>query len=182
MTRPMLLCLSLVLTSLFMIPDASALAERHHPPKAAAPAEAGGPQVLGQFEDWTAATHEEAGQTVCYAFTYPKNSAPAIAGRQKPVLTVTERPSGRDAVAISAGFQYATGAEVTVQVEQAALSFYTSGRSAFAREGAAAVAAFQKARQIFARSPNPRGGQVVDTFSMRGFTQAYQAINKACPR
>jgi hypothetical protein len=175
------LSLAFMLMAITLIPATSALAQRHLAPKAADPAAGGGPKALGKYDDWTAATHDEGGQTVCYAFTYATNSAPAIAGRQKPVLTVTERPSGRDAVAISAGFPYATGAEVTVQVERSALSFYTSGRSAFAREGASAVAAFQKARQIVARSPNPRGGQVVDTFNMHGFTQAYQAINKACP-
>lgn len=142
----------------------------------------GGAKLLGRFDDWAAATHEEAGQTVCYAFTRAAHSTPALSGRDKPVLTVTQRPAGRDAVAISAGFAYAPGAEVTLQVEQSALSFYTSGRSAFAREGGAAVAAFGRGRQAIARSPGPRGGQVIDTFPLRGFSQAYQAINKACPR
>ncbi|MBV9654263.1 MAG: hypothetical protein JOZ42_06835 [Acetobacteraceae bacterium] len=166
-----------------LLPLGPAAAQRQPARKPAPAAEPGGPKALGRFESWTAATHEESGQTVCYAFTYATNSTPAIAGRPKAVLTVTERPTGRDAVAISAGFQYPTGAEVTAQLEQSALNFYTSGNSAFARESAVAVAALQKARQIVARSPNPRGGgQIVDTFSLRGFNQAYQAINKACPR
>src|SRR5271166_694520 len=117
-------------------PCAPGWAQTHHAAPHQAPS--GGPKALGHFEDWTAATHEEAGQTVCYAFTYAANSAPAIPGRPKAVLTVTERPSGRDAVAISAGFTFAPGSEVTVQVEQSALNFYTSGRSAFARDGVAA--------------------------------------------
>ena len=146
------------------------------------PAAAEKPKSIGRFEDWTAAVHDESGQTVCYAFTYATNSNPALPGRPKAVLTVTERPNGRDSVAISAGFSYGQGAEVSVQVEQAALGFYTSGRSAFARDGAAAVSAFTRGRQAVARSPGPRGTQIVDSFSLRGFSQAYQAINKACPR
>ena len=98
------------------------------------------------------------------------------------VLTVTQRPGSRDAVAISAGFPYAPGAEVSTQVEQAALSFYTSGTSAFAREGSTAVAAFRRGRQVVARSPAPHGRYVIDSFSLRGFDQAYDAINRACPR
>ena len=47
------------------------------------------------------------------------------------VLTVTERPSGRDAVAIEAGFAYAPNATVTVQVDQTGLEFYTSGQQRF---------------------------------------------------
>lgn len=173
--------LPVLLGAVLLLPAPPASAQRPQQAQKA-PALGGGPKALGKFDDWTAATHDESGQTVCYAFTYASNSTPAIQGRSKPVLTVTQRPSGRDAVAISAGFAYATGAEVTVQVEQAALNFYTSGRSAFARDGAAAVSAFQRGRQVVARSPGPRGGQVIDTFSTRGFFQAYQAINKACPR
>lgn len=118
---------------------------------------------LGDFEDWTAATHQESGQTVCYAFTYAKHSTPMIQGRDRVILTVTERPTGRDAVAISAGINYPQGAAVTVQVETTGLDFYTSQRNAFARDGKAAVAAFVKGSQALARSPGPRDGQVVNT-------------------
>jgi invasion protein IalB len=141
-----------------------------------------GPKVLGKFDDWTAATHLEGGQTVCYAFARAATSSPALPGRGEVVLTVAERPGGRDAVALLAGFPYAANAEVTVQVDQAALSFYTAQRSAFARESAATVAAFKGGRQAVVRSPGPRGTPVVDSFSLRGFAQAYQAIVKACPR
>lgn len=88
-----------------------------HPPAVAAP------QKLGTFEDWTAATHQELGTKVCYAFTYAAHSVPVLPGRGEVVLTVTERPTGRDEVALSAGFAYAAGATVTVQVDQAGLDF-----------------------------------------------------------
>jgi len=153
--------------------------------KPAAPANpepaANAARKLGDFDDWTAATHPESGQTVCYAFSYAKHSTPVIQGRDRVILTVTERPSGRDAVAISAGINYPQGASVTVQVETAGLDFYTAQRNAFARDGKAAVAAFAKGREAVARSPGVRDGQVVDTFSLNGFTAAYAAINKACP-
>jgi hypothetical protein len=140
------------------------------------------PRELGKFDDWIAATHGESGQTVCYAFVRAKNSAPAVAGRGDVVLTVTERPAGRDTVAITAGFTYRKDATVTMQVDTTGLDFYTAQTSAFARDGKAAVAAFEKGAQALARSPGPRDGQtVVDTFSLRGFTAAYAAINKACP-
>jgi hypothetical protein len=145
-----------------------------HPAAAAA-----GPKSIGKFEDWTAATHSESGQTVCYAFTRAQSSAPALPGRGAVVLTVTERSSGRDAVAIEAGFSYAANAAVTVQVDQTGLEFYTSSRNAFARDGKAAVTAFGKGSRAIARSPGPK--EVTDTFSLKGFGAAYAAIVKACP-
>ena len=146
---------------------------------------AAGPKSIGKFEDWQAATHLEAGQAVCYAFTRAQASIPAVPGRSDVVLTVTQRPSGRDAVALSAGFAYAAGADVAMTVEKTELSFYSSARSAFARDGHAVTAAFMApstgARQAVAKSPGPRNVVVSDTFSLRGFAPAYAAINKACP-
>ncbi len=152
------------------------------PAKPAAPPAAAAPKELGKFDDWVAATHTESGQTVCYAFVRAQHSTPALPSRGDVILTVTERSTGRDAVAINGGFDYPKGAAVTVQVDTGGLDFYTAKSDAFARDGRAAVAAFQKGDQALARSPGPRDGQtVVDTFSLHGFTAAYAAINKACP-
>jgi hypothetical protein len=173
--RPIVSVLSLILA----VPTIAQAQHKPAPPvkQAAAP-----PKELGKFDDWIAATHQESGQTVCYAFVRAKNSVPTVPGRGDVVLTVTERPTSRDTVAISAGFSYPKDAAVTMQVATSGLDFYTAQSSAFARDGKAAVAAFLKGEQALARSPGPRDAQtVVDTFSLRGFTAAYAAINKACP-
>ncbi len=151
-------------------------------PKPQAPAaKPAGPKQIGKFGDWTAATHQDGGATICYAFVRAQSSTPALQGRGEVVLTVSQRPANRDTVAISAGFAYAANAAVTVQVDQAGLDFYTAQRNAFARDGKAAVAAFQKGSRAIARSPGPRDAQVTDTFSLTGFTDAYKAIVKECP-
>ncbi len=144
-------------------------------------AKAAGPKAIGKFDDWTGATHQEGGTTVCYAFTPAQSSSPAVPGRGQVILTVTQRPTGRDTVAIEAGFAYAANATVTVQVDQAGFEFYTDKRNAFARDGKAAVAAFGKGSRVIARSPGPKEATVTDTFSLKGFGQAYAAIVKACP-
>ena len=152
------------------------------PPARPAHPRANAPKSIGTYGDWQAATHVEAGQTVCYAFTRAQSSTPALPGRGDVVLTVTERQSGRDAVAISAGFNYAANVAVKVEVDQAPLDdFYTAQRSAFARDGKAAVAAFRKGNTAVAHSPGPRGAQATDTFSLKGFDAAYSMINKTCP-
>lgn len=150
------------------------------PPQKPAPAHVG-PKAIGHFDDWTAAIHQESGQPVCYAFTRASSSNPTLRGRGDVVLTVTERPGGRDAVAISAGFAYGQNAAVQVAADPVTMEFYTAQRSAFARDGHAAVAAFQKGSKVVARSPGPKNSVVTDTFSLRGFSAAYAAIEKACP-
>jgi invasion protein IalB len=158
-----------------------AAAQTHKPATPAKPAAPAGPKQIGQFEDWTAATNQEAGSTACYAFTRVQSSVPKVASRGQVILTVTERASGRDTVAISAGFTFAPNAAVTVQVDQTGLEFYTYQTNAFARDGKAAVAAFDKGSRAIARLPGPKDTQVTDTFSLKGFTAAYGAIVKACP-
>ena len=150
-------------------------------PAPAKPASHPGPKQIDKFGDWTAATHQEGANTVCYAFVRAQSSSPAVAGRGQVILTVTQRATGRDAVAIEAGFTFAPNANATVQVDQTGLDFYTAQRNAFARDGKAAVAAFQKGSRAIARLPGPKDATVTDTFSLNGFSAAYAAIVKACP-
>ena len=169
-----------LLTVALLLALPAAAAETKKTPAPAHPAAAAaGPKQIGKFDDWIAATHAESGQTVCYAFTRAQSSAPVLPGRGAVVLTVTERSSGRDAVAIEAGLSYAANANVTVQVDQTGLEFYTAGRNAFARDGKVAVTAFGKGSRAISRSPGPK--EVTDTFSLKGFGAAYAAIVKACP-
>lgn len=148
---------------------------------AAGPAVTAGPTPLGTFTDWTAATYSQGGHTICYAFTRPTSSQPAVAGRGEVLLSVTERPGARDEAALSAGFPYAKNASVTVSVGSHELAFYTAGDAAFARDGAAAVREFKLGITAIAHSPGPGGKTVNDSFSLRGFSDAYAAIVKACP-
>lgn len=183
MFRTSLLTLAAAIAAL---PFCAFAARPTHPaaakPTHAAHSAAAAPRAIGKFDDWTAATHQEGGQTVCYAFTRAVSSAPSVPGRGDVVLTVTQRPGGtRDAVAISAGFTFAANAQVQVQVEQTGLEFYTAQRSAFAPDGHAAVAALERGNKAIAKAPAPRNTVVTDTFSLRGFSPAYAAINKACP-
>jgi tetratricopeptide (TPR) repeat protein len=140
-----------------------------------------GPKSLGRFSDWTAATHTENGRQVCYIFTRAVRSSPSLAGRGEVVLTVTERPTGRDQVAISHGLAFPAGASVSLTTDRGAVGFYTAASNAFARDGHAAVGVFSSGREAVSQSPGPNGVAVTDTFSLNGFSAAYAAMARACP-
>lgn len=140
-----------------------------------------GPQRLGAFQSWTAATYQEGGQKVCYAFARASKSEGG-GNRQNVMLIVTHRHNGRDQVALRAGYTYPRNAEVNIAVGPRELDFYTSASDAFAREGAQAVAAFKSGRDVVAKGPAATGrGQVSDTFPLAGFSAAYDAISRECP-
>ncbi|WP_426954906.1 invasion associated locus B family protein [Muricoccus radiodurans] len=146
-------------------------------PQPAQGAQAGGPQRLGNFGTWIAATHQEAAGKVCYAFTRVEGG-----GRPNVILTVTHRPQGRDQVALRIGRAFARNAEVTVTADGKELPFYTAGDNAFARDGRATVAAFRDGDRAVARSPGPNNrGSTTDNFSLTGFSAAYDAITRECP-
>ncbi len=144
------------------------------PPQAA-------PQPLGSYGNWFAAAYQEYGQPVCYAVTQSVMSAPPVANRGAVVLTVTERPTGRDAVSIGGLPPDAGNAGIIMQVGQAGLEFYPAGGNVFARDGAAAVAAFHYGSQAMLQSMSQYSVPITDTFSLMGFSAAYAAISAACP-
>ncbi|WP_372616753.1 invasion associated locus B family protein [Falsiroseomonas sp.] len=142
-----------------------------------------GPQLLGEHGAWTAATHQEGGQKVCYAFARAARSQGAPASRGAVTLTVAHRPNGRDQVALSAGYPLGRAAQSVLAVgEQEFRSYGVVRTSAFFDSSRELIAAFRRGRDAVARTPAPTGGgAVTDTFSLSGFTAAYEAIGRACP-
>ncbi|WP_376100760.1 invasion associated locus B family protein (plasmid) [Roseomonas sp. CCTCC AB2023176] len=135
-------------------------------------------QLVGRFGSWTAATHQEATGKVCYAFT------PVVGRtRRNGMLTIVHRPEGRNEMVLRLGRTFRRSAEVNVTAGDANLRFYAIGGNAFARDGRAAVAAFRNGQTVVARIPTAnRRGTVSRTFSLSGFSAAYNAISRECPR
>jgi tetratricopeptide (TPR) repeat protein len=132
------------------------------------------PEAIGEFISWIAAKYTWAGKLTCYAFTRPGR---LVAGTG-PVLTVTDHFDQRDEVAITTAF--AEGSTLSVQVDETTLDFYVVGHNAFARDGSAAVAAFERGTTAVAHVPGAHGMSTL-SFSLDGFSAAHEAMSKACP-
>jgi len=142
---------------------------------------AGAPSFIGSFGQWTVATHHEGDATTCFVFTRAEASPQRIAGRGDVVLTVTRRPKSHDVAALSAGFVLSGHEDAPLQAGNTKMLFYIAGRSAFARDNAAAIDAFGHESSVAAKLNGPRGMSATDHFSLRGFASAYAALGKACP-
>jgi len=149
----------------------------------AAEAQRAQPQRLGTHGAWTAATHQEGNQKVCYAFTRAQRGEGAAAqARQNVTLTVTHRPAGRDQVAVSLGAPLARQAVVDMTIGSNEFRSYGAVQSsAFFQGNAALISAFRGGREAVVQSPGPARAAVTDTFSLSGFTAAYEAISRECP-
>jgi hypothetical protein len=137
------------------------------------------PKPLGVFKSWTAATYGSGSDQACYAFTTSK--LPKGSKATPAMLTVTERAGFRDEISLSQGITYTKDAKVTLAVGSDKLAFFTKDNMAYAMKGAATTQAFLGGSSVVATATAPAGKPVTDTFGLDGFSDAYKAIEKACP-
>lgn len=159
---------ALILSSFFALAPAAAMAA--------------GPVALGpnggQYGHWTAAVYGQGHNKVCYAFT----TAQATQGQSKPMLTVSERHDTRDEVSVKVGYDYPHDAKVKLTVGDTDLPLYTERDMAFSADGPGAVTAFKVGNAATLSGTAAHDHSVVtNTFSLDGFSAAYDAIVHACP-
>lgn len=147
---------------------------------------AAGPVALGlnggQYGQWTAATYGKGHDKVCYAFTMAQSSTPAMQGRGKVMLTVSERHDYRDEVSVTYGSDYPRDAKVTLTVGTMNFGFYTQRNIAYALNGGSVIPALKSGNEANIVSTDPHGqNNITDQFSLAGFSAAYDAITHACP-
>jgi len=151
----------------------------------AAPATAQGIQRLGDFGDWSSFQFVEGGNKACYMASQPKKAEGDYKKRGDVYAIVTHRPSEkrRDEFSIVAGYAYKDGSTVKVVIGDQAFELFTQGDGAWAKDKAgddALVKAMVKGRGMVVTGMSGRGTETTDSFSLDGFTKAYQAINQAC--
>ena len=138
------------------------------------------PKSLGTFQKWTAATYGSGSNEACYAFSM----APAPKGSKAtpPMLTVTERRGNPTEISLSQGVNYTKDAKAYVTVGKTKLDFFAQGDTAYALHSDEAAKAFLNGSDAVATSPGANGKKVTDTFSLKGYSDAYKAIEKACAK
>lgn len=150
-----------------------------------AAAQGQGVSVLGTFEDWTAYSYEEEGTTVCYIGSQPVKEEGDYTSRGDVAALVAQRPArnSRDVFSIVAGYTYRPGSEVTVTIGGLNSKLFTKGDRAWARDSKTdqqLVQAMIRGLTMEVKGISSRGTNTTDTFSLRGFTDAYNKSLEAC--
>ena len=149
---------------------------------------AASPTLLSKFNDWVASTYDDNGKTLCYATSEPKHQAGAGKGRAKAYIAVTHvsvpDASLHDQVSYIAGYELKpnTTVRLTIGGETFSLDLLQKDR-AWAKDAEAdkaLVGAMRRGNTLVIRSTPARGGEVTDSYSLSGFSRAYQAISGAC--
>ena len=88
-------------------------------------------------------------------------------------------------VSVTAGYDYQSGSETEVDIDGRDFALFTRGGISWAydaRGDTNLVEAMRRGNRMVVRGTSSRGTLTTDTYSLSGFTAAYNAIEKACPR
>lgn len=144
-------------------------------------------RLLGEYRDWRAYSYLEDGNQVCYIASSPTKAEGNYTKRGDIYMLVTHRPAEKrwSEVSIATGYNYRDKSEVKVSVGRREFTFFTGGDTAWAYDSKAdekVIAAMIKGSELKAVGYSTRGTETRDTYSLRGFTAAYKAINSACKK
>ena len=155
---------------------------------AVAPARAASPQALGSYRDWHAyafTSEEIDGNRICYVASVPTKQEGNYSRRGSPAVLVTRRPGGEgiDEVSVQPGYSYLGGSEVTVKIGDETFTLFTQGEHAWARtpeEDRRLIEAMKRGSDMAVRGTSTRNTYSDDTYSLLGFSGAYETMVAAC--
>jgi Invasion associated locus B (IalB) protein len=160
-------------------------------PKSPAAAVAGGaePVLIGQFGTWGAYTASPNGKKVCFALAKPTSSKtnPPNRPRDPAYAFVSTRPSEKvfNEVSVMIGYALKPGSESTLEVGGASYAMYTQGDGLWIKNAAEEerlVEAMRRAADAVVKGVSAKGTETVDTFSLKGLSQALDRIAQDCKR
>ncbi len=160
-------------------------------PAVAAPAAAGGaePTLIGQFGTWGAYTATPNGRKVCFALAKPSSSKtnPPNRPRDPAYAFVSTRPAEKvtNEVSIMIGYALKPGSESSLEVGGASYAMYTQGDGLWIKNAAEEermVDAMRKAADVTVKGVSAKGTETIDTFSLKGLSQALDKLAQDCRR
>lgn len=143
------------------------------------------PKRIGEYKDWSAHIVREKSAPVCYIHSEPQKSIGKYKKRDRTFVQVAHRPADKvkGEVSVTAGYTYRSKSDVEVEVDGKKFSLFTQADGAWLRDSkadAALVRAMKKGSRMIVRGRSTRGTRTVDTYSLSGFSAAYNSIGKAC--
>ena len=140
---------------------------------------------IGSFGDWEAYKESDGSKPVCFIGSEPKKSQGKYKIRGESYVLVTHRPAEKSThvISIKAGYTYKATSEVDLVIGTQTFKLFTDAGHAFAYDNKtdrAIVKAMIRGARMIIRGTSSRGTKTTDTYSLKGFSAAMKAINKAC--
>lgn len=151
----------------------------------AAPAAWAADKALGLFGEWGAQTFTEDGKTGCSMWSKPTKDEGKYKKRGAIYAYVTHRPWDKrlNEVSFAIGYTFKKDSTVRVGIGGEKFTLFTDGDTAWSRtpkDDKALVAAMKRGNSMVVNGRSSKGTQTTDTYSLTGFTKAYETMSKAC--
>ncbi len=142
-------------------------------------------ETIGTNGAWTAFKTTEGNAPVCYVGAQPQSDEGDYNKRGDIYMLVTHRPALKemDVVSIEAGYEYQKDSDAKVVIGDSIFMLFTNKGNAWARDSETdkkLVAAMKRGTIMVVTATSWRGTNTKDTYSLTGFTAAYNAARKAC--
>ena len=139
----------------------------------------------GQFKNWTAQNTNINGQQVCYAASSPVAYDPKGLNRAESRIFVSFRPNDKiqNEISITSGYNYKASSRVNVVIDKKEFKFETEDNFAWLtkyEEEVAMIELMRKSSQAKISATSAKGSKTTDTFSLSGFSDAYEIAKKKC--
>lgn len=142
------------------------------------------PQTLGTFQAWEASSYTDGDKKTCYVVSSPTGTMPKNVRRGEAYVMVSRRAQRKqDEITIVAGYPYKDESSVRISVGTSTLVLATADQFAWSPDVATSgqvVKAMISGQEMAVRGVSARGTKTTDTYSLLGFTAAYNAMANAC--
>ena len=143
------------------------------------------PEFLGSHRDWNVYAFTEDSQKICYMASEPTKQEGDYTRRGNPAVLVTRRPGSPavDEVSVQPGYTFREGSEVEVEIDGRDFMMFTRGEHAWTKSqdaDQALINAMKRGSNMTVRGTSLKGTFSLDTYSLLGFTAAYEAMVNAC--
>lgn len=140
---------------------------------------------IGVFDDWNAYIFNNKKDKVCYVASQPLKSSGEYQRRGDVFLIISHRPDEQlfDVLTYVAGYTYLPRSEVQFRVGNVKAALFTNEDTAWAKNlktDAEIARAMNKAVRVTVKGLTIDGIETHDVFSMKGFNNAMEAINRLC--
>jgi hypothetical protein len=161
-------------------------------PAAKPPAAAAGhaePMLIGQFGTWGAYTATPNGKKVCFALAKPSSSKtnPPNRPRDPSYVFISTRPAEKVAneVSVMIGYGLKPGSEGSVEIGGSRFAMYTQGDGLWIKNAAEEerlVDALRRGSDAVVKGTSAKGTESIDTFPLKGLSQALDKLAQECRR
>tara|TARA_B110000116_G_C16615976_1_gene481568 strand:- start:118 stop:576 length:459 start_codon:yes stop_codon:yes gene_type:complete len=136
------------------------------------------PSLLFADENWEFTNAEE----YCFIQSSPiKTDIPEGKFRgEHGILVYRMHKSPELIIQITAGFNYKSIDSISVKIDDGEYSFYTDDDTGWAKEDKKVIYAMKKGLELITSGVSSKGTEVIDTYTLKGFTMALNKLDTDC--